>query len=158
MHRVTGKLIFWTAFLFATDQLTKVLARTWLSQADTIELLPFLKLERIQNRGIAFGMLDGYEGIILFIGVIIVAALVLGAVAVRKNEQLVFPVAFLLAGSAGNLIDRLRIGSVTDFLRLPHWPAFNLADVYILAGVSLMVLKLVILPEWRSYRSRRRST
>ena len=48
--------------------------------------------------------------------------------------------ALLLAGSLGNLIDRLRLGSVTDFIRVPHWPAFNMADIFIAMGVGLILL------------------
>jgi signal peptidase II len=48
----------------------------------------------------------------------------------------------LLGGAAGNLIDRIRDGAVTDFVKLPHWPAFNLADVSITLGVLTLIYVL----------------
>ena len=55
--------------------------------------------------------------------------------------------ALLVAGSAGNLIDRVLNGGVTDFLQVPHWPAFNLADSYIVIGVGLLALRLIFWPK-----------
>jgi len=59
------------------------------------------------------------------------------------NRPLVWlPTGLLLGGAAGNLLDRIRIGSVTDFIKLPHWPAFNLADIAITVGVIALVYVL----------------
>jgi signal peptidase II len=58
----------------------------------------------------------------------------------------VLPVALglLIGGSASNLIDRIRLGHVTDFLDLRYWPAFNLADSFIVVGVGILFLALVV--------------
>ena len=52
------------------------------------------------------------------------------------------PVGMLLGGAAGNLIDRVRIGAVTDFVKIPHWPAFNVADIAVTFGVLILIFVL----------------
>ena len=49
------------------------------------------------------------------------------------------PTGLLVGGAAGNLIDRIRLGSVTDFIKLPHWPAFNVADIAVTVGVVTLL-------------------
>jgi signal peptidase II len=76
--------------------------------------------------------------------VVIVAVLALGALlaffVTHLHRRLVWlPTGLLLGGAAGNLIDRIRLGAVTDFVKLPHWPAFNLADACITIGVLVLV-------------------
>lgn len=143
MSRATRKLFIWLVGLLAADQVTKLLARRWIHAGESVELFPFFKFQHVRNRGIAFGLFDGHDTVILLVGTVIVAALVIVAVMVRKDERMSIPMAFLLAGSAGNLIDRLFMDSVTDFLRIPHWPAFNLADIFIIIGVLLVALRLL---------------
>ena len=132
--------MIWTLSLLAVDQLLKAIIRNGMNYGDAIAVLPLFKLQLIQNNGIAFGMFDGHDGIIIFVGGFIVFLLLIAAAVVRHSEQMVVPMALLLAGSLGNLIDRLRLGSVTDFIRVPHWPAFNMADIFIAMGVGLILL------------------
>jgi signal peptidase II len=68
---------------------------------------------------------------------------VVAALVVRHNGRWNWPYILLVAGSLGNLMDRLLRGSVTDFLRIPHWPAFNLADIFIVTGVLILVKSLI---------------
>lgn len=143
MSTATRKLLAWLTALLAADQISKLLARHWMHAGDTVELFPFFKFQLVRNRGIAFGLFDGHDTVILVVGSIIVAALVIVAVMVRGDERMAIPMAFLLAGSAGNLIDRMFMDSVTDFLRIPHWPAFNLADMFIIVGVLLLAMRLL---------------
>jgi signal peptidase II len=121
----------------------KIVVRNSMDNGDTIAVLPAFKLQLIQNNGIAFGMFDGHDGIILLVGGFIIFLLLLAAAAIRHNEQLVAPMAMLLAGSLGNLFDRLLMGSVTDFIRVPHWPAFNFADIFIAMGVALLLFRYI---------------
>lgn len=131
--------------LVAADQISKSAVRRWLDPADTVDVLPFLSLDRVNNRGIAFGMLEGHAGLIVFTSSFILVLLVMAAVLVRRDGRWLWPFALLVSGSLGNLIDRFSQGSVTDFLRLPYWPAFNLADIFIVVGV-LLLIKLLLLP------------
>lgn len=147
MRRPQFKLVLLILFLLAVDQLSKYMVRLWLDPHNLISLLPFFRLEHIQNSGIAFGMLDGHSATILAIGSVIVLLLVSAAVYTSNNPRLTWPMALLVAGSAGNLIDRAVNGSVTDFLHFQFWPAFNLADSYIVAGVALLAWRLLTEPK-----------
>ena len=143
MRKSPLKIIFLVALLLGSDQFSKFAVRRWLG-TDQIQLLPFFHLEHVRNRGIAFGMMEGKAGIIIFIGAVVVLLLVLAAIMVSRDGHWTLPLALLISGSIGNLLDRLYQGSVTDFLNLPAWPAFNLADMFIVAGVLLMVWLLLV--------------
>lgn len=143
MPKVQFKLLFWILVLLGADQLSKLLVRTWLSPASPVSVLPFFSLERISNRGIAFGMLEGHAALVIFTSSIILVILVLAALLVRRDGRWMWPFALLVSGSLGNLLDRYIQGSVTDFLRFPYWPAFNLADIFIVLGVLLLIKQLL---------------
>lgn len=146
MRRVPLKLLFLILFLLAADQLSKYIVRAWLDPHNLVPVLPFFRLEHIQNSGIAFGMMDGHSALILAVSSVIVLLLAGAALATRNNPKLAWPMALLLAGSAGNLIDRAVNGSVTDFLHFQFWPAFNLADAFIVIGVALLAYRLLTEP------------
>jgi signal peptidase II len=130
------------AGVLAVDQLTKALVRSALQVGERREVLPFLDLVRVNNDGIAFGFLGGGQVLV----VVAVAAALAGLVvffALHADRPLVWlPTGLLLGGAVGNVLDRVRDGAVTDFLKLPHWPAFNVADIAITAGVVALVLSL----------------
>lgn len=138
MHKTSVKLLGVSLILFGIDQLTKYLARLWLVPGDEISVLPFFSLKLVSNPGIAFGMMGGQKQIILFTSSVVVLLLLLAALTLRRDGRWAVAFALLMAGSCGNLLDRLFRGEVTDFLKLSHWPAFNFADIYIVAGVLLM--------------------
>ncbi len=127
------------------DQLAKALVRGSIDPGQTISLVPGIDLVRVANEGVAFGLLNGLSSaILILIGVLFTAAL--GVVLVREAEprpDLWLPIGLLAGGAIGNLIDRIVDGSVTDFVQLPHWPAFNVADIEITAGVLLLVWALL---------------
>lgn len=141
-RRVPVKLLLLFAFLLAADQGSKFIVRSWMHPLETVDVISVLKLQYVRNRGIAFGLMDGYASIIIPVGIIIVVFIILTTLVVKDRRGTAWPLALLLAGSSGNLIDRVLFGSVTDFIRLPHWPAFNLADVFILTGVALLAYRL----------------
>jgi signal peptidase II len=133
------------AAVLVADQVTKALVRAEIARGEQVELLPGVNLVHTRNRGIAFGLLSG-GGVLLAV----VAALVLGGLLAyllthldRRGVWLA--TGLLFAGALGNMIDRVRQGWVTDFIDLPLWPAFNVADIAITAGV--IVLFLVLQPE-----------
>lgn len=143
MQRTSLKLLGFSLALFGLDQLSKYLARLWLSTGSEVELLPFFSLKLVSNTGIAFGMLSGQKAIIIFASSTVVLLMALAALALRRDGRWALAFSLLLAGSCGNLLDRVFRGEVTDFLKLSHWPAFNLADMYILAGVFLMAWQVL---------------
>ena len=126
------------------DQLTKSIATRALAIGDPTEVLPLFSLERIRNTGIAFGQLAGQKEIVtvLTLGAL-VWMVVFFARAGARSPLVPVSIGLLMGGAASNLADRLRAGSVTDFLHLQHWPIFNLADCFIVAGVAILMLELL---------------
>ena len=133
---------FVLAAVLAADQVTKVLVRNALAVGERREILGPLDLVRVNNDGIAFGFLGGGQAVVA----IAVAAALVGLIVyfvLNAGRPLVWlPTGLLLGGALGDVFDRLRDGVVTDFLRLPHWPAFNVADMAITAGVIALVFSL----------------
>ena len=124
-----------TAAVLAVDQGTKALARGALARGERDPILPGVTLVNVRNDGIAFGLFEE-GGIVLIVFALAAVAALLAFFAVHAGRRLAWlPTGLLLGGAAGNLIDRAREGAVTDFIDLPLWPAFNLADVAIVAGV-----------------------
>lgn len=127
------------AVAIAADQITKGLARGSIEPGDRVEVGAGIDLVRVANDGIAFGLLDDAGSAVLVIATLAFAAL-LGFFLVRGDRPgLWLPIGLITGGAIGNLIDRVREGFVTDFIDLPAWPAFNLADVEITVGVVIMM-------------------
>lgn len=124
----------------ALDQASKAAASSLVDRGDTVEVLPFLSIADVRNRGVAFGLFGAASPVL--VGLTIVALIgVLVYLAARSSGPRVWVSAGLLLGGAlGNLADRVRIESVIDFIDVPVWPTFNVADVAIVAGVFCLVL------------------
>jgi len=132
----------------AIDQATKAAVVSSLVLGEGRDLPLGFELTRVTNSGIAFGLLDeGGDALVLAItGVAL--TVVIGWFAVdAARPWLWLGVGLLVGGAIGNLIDRIRLGSVTDFLNPPVWPAFNFADVAITLGVAVVVLAAFATPE-----------
>ncbi len=140
------------------DQLTKYLVRINFSLHDSLEIIPgFFHLTFIRNTGAAFGIFAGQPALwrqVFFISVVLIA-LVAIFIMYRKfgRESRLYCVGLgLIAGGAlGNLIDRIRFGSVVDFLDFfvgsYHWPAFNVADSAITIGVGILIIYTLFFEE-----------
>lgn len=128
------------AAVVAVDQAVKGRVEAKLVPGEHVDVLGPLGLTLSHNKGVAFGLAGGAG-----IGLVLVTAAALALIAFVFSRDPARPgmwvAAGLLAGGAlGNLIDRLVAGEVTDYVDVGSWPAFNLADVAITAGVVLMVL------------------
>jgi len=124
---------------FAADQLTKMAVRSSLSLDDSIRIVGPLSIRHVPNSGIAFGMFS--RAVPVVVGLTMIAVVWMLVIFARSGARhaLLAPAFGLLAGgSLANLFDRLRIGHVTDFINLAHWPTFNLADSFITVGVALL--------------------
>jgi signal peptidase II len=120
----------------AADQLSKRAVNASIAPGDTRNVLPGLQLTHTRNHGVAFGFLPGNHAIVVaIIGAALLAVLIYFAR--HTSRPLVWlPTGLLIGGALGNILDRVRDGSVTDFIKLPlGWPPFNLADVAITVGV-----------------------
>jgi signal peptidase II len=124
------------------DQITKFLARSLIGPFETIKVFPFLHLVSVRNEGAAFGLFKGF-GNIPFILISLIAVIVVIVLLIRGKEDR-FGLALILGGAIGNMIDRITMGSVTDFVDVFagrfHWPAFNVADSALTIGLVVMVV------------------
>jgi signal peptidase II len=128
-----------TAVVVALDQATKALVRSSVGLGDRDGILPGVEIVHVRNEGVAFSRFSGGGTIVT---VIVAAALValLAYFATHLHKPLVWlPTGMLLGGALGNIVDRVRDGAVTDFIKLPAWPAFNVADVSITLGVLVLL-------------------
>ena len=135
------------------DQITKIAIDRSMQLFDSIPVVEnFFHITYVRNRGAAFSFLsDASWRLPFFITVSIIAALVI-LIAFRKlrdDQKLAhISLAMIFSGAVGNLIDRVRLGEVIDFLDVHwyrhHWPAFNVADSLICVGVFLLAIDMVL--------------
>ena len=125
----------------AVDQGTKALATSLIDPGDRVEVLPFLAFENVRNKGVAFGLGGDVSAALIGVTIVLLVGLLVFLAFRGGSGWLVWlPAALVLGGAFGNLADRVRDGAVTDFIDLPLWPTFNLADVAITLGVLLLLL------------------
>ena len=131
------------AALFA-DQLTKQVVASQLPLDHEVQVLGPFSIHHVQNSGIAFGLFASATAAVIVLTTIAVAWMI-GYFARSGARHPLLPVAvgLLIGGSVSNLADRVRLGHVTDFLDLRYWPAFNLADSFIVIGVAMLLAALV---------------
>jgi signal peptidase II len=126
--------------VLAADQIVKALVNGSLQRGEQRDLVAGIKLVNTRNSGVAFGQLqDGGTIVAVVIAVALVALLVYFARHARQ-PLMWLPTGMLLGGALGNIVDRVREGAVVDFLKLPHWPAFNVADSSITIGVVILLV------------------
>jgi signal peptidase II len=126
----------------AADQATKALVRATVERGGGEELILGIRLVNSRNSGIAFGLFAG-GGVLLIAFAVAALAVLLVFFARHRDRPLVWlPTGLLLGGAAGNLVDRVVEGAVTDFIDLPAWPAFNVADTAITVGVLALLYVL----------------
>ena len=138
-----AKAALTAALLLGADQGSKALVRSGIDRGDSDAVFPGIKLVNTRNDGIAFGLFSGAGGgwLVAAATVIALAVLIAWFVVYRDRPYAWLPTGLLLGGAAGNVIDRIRDGAVTDFIDLPLWPPFNLADASITIGIlSLLVV------------------
>lgn len=145
-----GGLIVLIIFL---DQLTKWVIRQYLSLYQSIVVIPnFFNITYLRNPGAAFGILSQANPLIikpLFFVLSVVAIVAMAALyyKAQADDRLTrSAMCLIFSGAAGNIIDRLTLGEVVDFLDFYlyayHWPAFNIADISISVGVGLFIISL----------------
>jgi signal peptidase II len=129
----------------AADQLTKLVVSSQLVLDESLHVVGPFAIHHVQNSGIAFGLFASATAVVTALTAIAVAWMLL-FFARSGARHPVLPVALglLIGGSTSNLIDRIRLGHVTDFLDLRYWPAFNLADSFIVVGVAILFVALLV--------------
>ena len=128
----------------AADQLTKHIVASSLSLDEGTHVLGPLWIHHVQNSGIAFGLFASATAIVIVLtGAAVIWMLVYFARSGARHPVLPVALGLVIGGSLSNLLDRVRLGHVTDFIDLRWWPAFNLADSFIVIGVGLLLAALV---------------
>ena len=128
------------ACVLVADQVVKALVVSALQRGEERDLVLGIKLVNTRNTGVAFGQLHDAGAIVAVVIAIAIGAL-LAYFARNAHVPLVWlPTGMLLGGALGNIVDRIREGAVIDYLKLPHWPAFNVADASITIGVVVLLV------------------
>jgi signal peptidase II len=126
------------------DQLTKAIVTSRLGLNEEVQVAGPFSIHHVQNSGIAFGLFASATSlVILLTGVAVVWMVYFFARSGSRHTILPMALGLVIGGSVSNLIDRVRLGHVTDFLDFTYWPAFNLADTFIVVGVAALLLALV---------------
>jgi signal peptidase II len=160
MPRADSRWARWLAFLVTVpvvvvaDQVTKAWIRSY-PEGHVFFQRGFFEIVRIQNTGAAFGLFRGSSlplMIVDFVAIVLILAYFLyfaDRIAILRNRPGWIALSLIFAGTAGNLIDRLRPGmiGITDFIYFTYWPAFNIADSAITVGVIVLALSLLFVKE-----------
>ena len=126
------------------DQLTKQIVSGQLALGDEVRVLGPFSIHHVQNSGIAFGLLSSATAVVTLLTALAVGwMLVYFARSGARHPVLPMALGLVIGGSTSNLLDRIRLGHVTDFLDLRFWPAFNLADTFIVVGVAILFAALL---------------
>jgi signal peptidase II len=132
------------ACIVIADQVSKFLIRSNMAVGESIPRDSFVSIHHLQNTGAAFGLFDDHTSVLIGIST-------LGAIAVIASffytDKLPFlhgtgakiVLGLVLGGIIGNLIDRIRLGYVTDFIDVGIWPTFNLADSAVVIGILSLI-------------------
>jgi len=133
------------------DAATKATIRAWLPVGESVALVPgAFHLTHAVNPGAAFGLFPGARLPLIAVGFLAMGALCFASRRLGQRDRfLQFALGLQFGGTGGNLLDRARLGHVTDFLDFRVWPVFNLADSAIVVGAVLLV-------GWLLHRDRRR--
>lgn len=144
-----SKRIVWpllvVAFIIISDQITKAFIVEWLKPQGTVSIVgDLLRLTFVTNSGVAFGMLTGIPYILTVPIVILIGVITFYLVkTLGQSFLLTLALSLELGGALGNLIDRIRLGYVVDFVKFPYWPAFNVADSCVVIGAIGLAIVLL---------------
>jgi signal peptidase II len=165
----SGFYLWISGAIVALDQATKAIVDRYLELHESRTIVEgFARLTYVQNRGAAFGILSDadlpYQSVLFSV----VGIIALGAIAVYAWKLPVTSrlprtaLALIMGGAVGNLLDRVRLGYVIDYVDVywgrHHWPAFNVADSAISIGVALLVLDILRTPPPETAKAEMAST
>lgn len=148
-------MFFWIAFTgFILDQTSKLAVIIKLDPHQSVQVIPgFFDIVFVKNRGMAFGMFSQinstfFHYLLLSVIIVAIAAILFFLFTLKKNQAWMgLGLSLILGGALGNLVDRIRLGYVIDFLDFAlkdyHWPAFNMADSIVTAGTFCVLIGIL---------------
>ena len=138
--RPFGSALALVVVVVAADRITKHTVRRDIGDTQSRTVISgVLRLVHYRNTGVAFDFLSGGGAAVLVITLLVLIGLIGWFVTHPTRRGLWVATGLLVGGAVGNLLDRVIDGSVTDFIKFPHWPAFNIADIAITLGVISLV-------------------
>lgn len=140
-------LFAFAAVILIIDQTTKSMVRANLALTESWSpwewLAPYARIVHWKNTGAAFGMLPGFSDVFTVLAIVVAAAILYYFPQVPRDDWLLrLALGLQFAGALGNLVDRLTIGWVTDFISIWIIPVFNVADLCITTGVVLLLISV----------------
>lgn len=127
--------------VFVLDQGLKAIVQDAMSPGESIPVIPgFLSITYIRNAGGAFGILGGSQVLLLIGSAVAVGVVLWMLIAGQRSRLATLACGLILGGAAGNLLDRLTTGEVTDYVHFSFWYVFNAADAAITIGVATLLL------------------
>lgn len=136
---ITGAVLT-ALFVLAADQVSKGLVRADVVEGERLHPLPLVSIVHVENTGVAFGALGSHRWLVPVLTLLALAGVLVWYFSNPARPGAWFPAGLVVGGAIGNLTDRARNGSVTDFIAVPHWPAFNIADIAITIGVIALIV------------------
>jgi signal peptidase II len=129
----------------ALDQLSKAAVRIYLPQDKEGISFSFLTLRQVRNPGTAFGIVQGRSWTLFLASVAVFAVLLLVLWKWGGPGRGPFQagLGLIIGGAVGNIVDRIALGAVVDFVDVGFWPVFNLADVAIVVGAGMVMLQVI---------------
>ncbi|MBQ2378387.1 MAG: signal peptidase II [Clostridia bacterium] len=145
-------MLFWiliTVGVVVLDQITKWLAVEYLIPVRTLPIIKdALHLTYVENPGAAFGMMQNSRWIFLLVSTVAIIAIIIYLIKFApKNKLALLSLAFILGGGIGNMIDRVALGYVVDFIdfRLINFAVFNVADSFVCVGAALLIIYVLFI-------------
>jgi signal peptidase II len=129
-----------TGAVLLADQVTKAIVTASLERGGHADVFFGIDIVNVRNSGVAFGALQDGGAIVAAVIALALGALLVYFARHADRPWAWLPTGMLLGGALGNIIDRIREGAVIDFVKLPYWPAFNVADMSITFGVLALLL------------------
>ncbi|MCH2036971.1 MAG: signal peptidase II [Rickettsiales bacterium] len=136
--------------IIVLDQVTKIMIFDFLStRGGYMKILPFFNLVMVENRGISFGLFSDkqYSHLFFLVTSSLITVFLLVWLKKAENKVICWGLALMIGGAVGNIIDRVRMGAVADFLDFHvagfHWPAFNVADASICIGAFFLIIDAI---------------
>ena len=153
-------MLFWiliTVGVVVLDQITKWLAVEYLIPIGTVPIIKdALHLTYVENPGAAFGMMQNSRWIFLLVSTVAIIAIIIYLIKFApKNKLAQLSLAFILGGGIGNMIDRVALGYVVDFIdfRLINFAVFNVADSFVCVGAALLIIYVLFIEGKENKRS-----